>query len=208
MCICHMYWTSWAQNVSVLKELDSVACLTVCLQPRRSLGQPIPTGPDYQDGCVSSAPQEAYCRLVMVGRKLSPEKRPPKWGYREWFSAGAHVRPKLTFKGYEVQGDILSRVAWMAVFTTIPGWWQQNVFAHVRYCQTVITARAWGQGREHQGLPHEGHGMTGSGSQTSLLLYWLPALLAEGLRPRGFAEWPDHLTWTPLASAVAGTPVF
>lgn len=30
-------------------------------------------------------------------------------------------------------------------------------------------------------------------SRASLLLYWLPALFSEGLRPRGFAEWPDHM---------------
>lgn len=74
MCMCHMYWTSWAQNIPVLKELDSVVCLTVCILLRRSLSQPIPMGPGYQDGCDSSTPQEAYCGPVTVGRKLSPDK--------------------------------------------------------------------------------------------------------------------------------------
>lgn len=49
MCMCHMYWKPWAQNMPVLKELDSVACFIVCLLLMRSLCQPIPMVPGYQD---------------------------------------------------------------------------------------------------------------------------------------------------------------
>lgn len=27
MCMCHMYWTAWAQNIPASKELDSTAYL-------------------------------------------------------------------------------------------------------------------------------------------------------------------------------------
>lgn len=127
----------------------------------------------------------------MVDRKLSPETRPPKWRYREWFFCRA------TFKGYKAQGDILSRVAWMTVFPTIPGWWQQNVFAYMGYCQKVITARAWGQGREQQGLPHEGHGMAGRWEPGFAFTLLTSSSVLRGAQTQGFCWMTRSHDWSP-----------